>query len=469
MKTLEIFKKIILENVSKIEFLLDKYTKEQKNKEGKKIKPLLDLTKFAQIVLADPTTKRPADFDESDMSLKNISKLVPGGYSNWLLRTYEKPELDPETAQNVEPGSASYKQVLQDARDFFMEDLFKVTDDLKKFTKYKQYFPIEQRDIQKFKSPNELFRFLDSFQLPEKKKKELEKKELKKEIRKEREGFSHPGATIEVVGDRYTVIKISDCGPKGQEAASWYGGFYDYANGESRWCTSPPNSSYFKGYCKDGPLYVLLANEDNGKVGQRTGLPQERFQFHFPSNQFMDRADQRIDLINFLMQNAPDLKEYFKPEFARGLTTAGGKKLEIEYPSSAAAKFIALYGFEDFFTSLPENLESFCFTNKSTEQQMSLDIPPTITRFKDLSALMLQNCVKSLPKEIGQLKKLNFISLQNTPQLQSIPDSILDLPELFFINLSGTNPNVKLPARFKDMFEEEEGFEGSGFFNRKGQ
>ena len=366
MKVYNILRQLVLEN-SRFEVLLDKYTKEKKDKEGKKVKPLLELTKFAQIILADPTTKKPADFDVSDLSVENLSKVQPGAYTNWLLKSYETPQLDPDTAQMVEPGTASYITAIKNARNLFMEDLFKVTDDLKKFTKYKQYFPQDKRDINKFKSPDELFRFLDSFQLPEKKQKELEKKELKKEIRKEREGFNHPGASLEYTGENYTVIKISDSGPKGQEAASWYGGFYDYDQGESRWCTSPPNSSYFKGYVKDGPLYVILANDDKGKVGKRTGLPQERYQFHFPSNQYMDRADHRIDLMNFLNQTAPDLKEYFKPEFAKGLTTSGGKKVEIDYPNSSAAKFIALYGFDDFFGSLPDDITNLLFNNKSNE------------------------------------------------------------------------------------------------------
>ena len=53
-------------------------------------------------------------------------------------------------------------------------------------------------------------------------------KELKKEIRKEREGFNHPGAETVFVGDNYTVVKIQGDGPKQKEAAGWYGGYYDY-------------------------------------------------------------------------------------------------------------------------------------------------------------------------------------------------------------------------------------------------
>lgn len=462
MKVLSIVKNIILEN-SRFDVLLDKYTTIKKDKEGKKVNPVLDVTKLAQIIFADPTTKKPTDFDTSDLSPENLSKVQPGAYTNWLLSKFVTPGKFNDERDEIVQGTPQYKKMVQEYRDLFMEDLFKVTDDLKKFTKYKQYFPLDKRDINKFSSPDELFRFLNDFKLPEKKQKELDKKNLKKEIRKERKGYSHPGATVEIETPTWTVVKISDVGPKGQEAASWYGGYYDYNNGESRWCTSPPDSSYFKGYAKDGPLYVILANDDKGKVGGRTGLPQERFQFHFPSNQFMDRLDHRIELIEFLNGAGSELKDYFKPEFAKGLTTSGGKKVEIEYPSSSAAKFIALYGFDEFFASLPDDITNLLFNNKSNEN-IALDVPPTLGRFKNLEALLLMNCVKTLPNEIGQLKNLSFLALPNNPSLDSIPDSVLTLPNLAFINLNGTKINPT-PAFIKAFGEEGQG--GSGFFSKK--
>jgi hypothetical protein len=461
MKVMNLVRSIVLEQ-TKFDVLLDKYTTIKKDKEGKKVNPILDVTKFAQIIFADPSTKKPNGFDTTDLSPENLSKIQPGSYTNWLLRCYENPQLDPDTAM-VEPGTVSYRRAIESARDLFMEDLFKVTDDLKKFTKYKQYFPLDKRNILNFKSPDELFRFLNAFQLPEKKKKELEKKELKKEIRKERTGYSHPGATVEIETPTWTVVKISDLGPKGQEAASWYGGFYDYNNGESRWCTSPPDSSYYKGYAKDGPLYVILANDDKGKVGGRTGLPQERYQFHFPSNQFMDRLDHRIELIDFLNGAGSELKEYFKPEFAKGLTTSGGKKVEIEYPNSSAAKFIALYGFDEFFGSLPDDITNLLFNNKSNEN-ISLDVPSTIGRFKNLEALLLMKCVKSLPEEVSHLTNLSFLSLPDNPNLKSLPTSVTTLPSLLFVNLKGSSP--KLSPEFLKQYSEE-GVQGSGFFTKK--
>jgi Leucine-rich repeat (LRR) protein len=452
---------IILEQ-SRFDVLLDKYASKKKDKKsGKEVKPLMDLSILGQIIFADPTTKKPEGTDESDFSVENLSRVQPGAYTNWLLKHYITPEM--EMSGEVDYRSPAYQKAVIEGRRLFIEDLFKVNGDLKKFTKYKQYFPQDKRDINRIANPTELFNFLSTFQLPEKKQKEIEKKELKKEIRKEREGFSHPGATIEFTGDKWSVIKIEGTGEKQQEAATWFGGFYDYDNGESRWCTSPPNSSYFKTYAKDGPLYVILSNDESGPVGKRTGLPQLRYQFHFPSNQFMDRADHRVDLINMLNNDMSELKEYFKPEFAKGMTTSGGKKVEIEYPNSSAAKFIALYGFDEFFASLPDDITNLLFNNKSNET-IALDVPSTLGRFKNLEALLLMNCVKTIPNEIGQLSNLSFLALPDNSALKSLPDSLLQLPNLMFVNLKGSKPN--LSEAFNAKFGEE-GVAGSGFFTKK--
>lgn len=461
MKIVSTLRSIIVETTS-FEELYKKYVEPKKDKEGKKIKAVMEKSIFVEILMADPTTKVPEGFDRTDLSDDNLRKIKPGIYRNWLLKSYEKPDVDAETASMVEPGSASYERAIKGARSLFLEDLFKTTDDLKFFTKYKQYLPQDKRDINKF-TPNSLFLFLESFELPENIKKKLEKTELKKEIRKTREGFNHPGSTIEFQGPTWTVIKIDkSAGNLAQEAASWFGGYYDYKNGESRWCTSPPDASYTAGYLKDGPLYVIMANDDKGLVGKRTGLPQERFQFHFPSNQFMDRLDQRIELVDFLNGPATELKDYFKSEFAKGLSSAsGGKSVEIEYPNSSASKYIALYGFNDLFENLPGDVERIIFNNKS-KTSLDLEIPNTISRFKNLESLMLMNCVKTIPESISELSNLQFLSLPDNPNLISLPESIADMPSLSFLNLKGTT-NVKFSPKFESVFVDEQ---GAGFWER---
>lgn len=432
----------ILREDSRLDVLIDKYTKPKKDAEKGTSKALMGLDILGQIIFADPTTKKPqGDFDTTNYSLDNLKQVQPGQYVNWMLKNFERPELD-------DTGD------LARARSLFMEDLFKVTDDLVKFTKYKQYFPVDKRDINKF-TPQSLFAFLNNFELPERVREKLKKSEVKKEIRKEREGFKHPGAKVEMVGDNYTVVKIEGTDEKAQEAASWYGGYYDHQNGESRWCTSPPNSNYFRGYAKDGPLYVILANNDNGKVGGRTGLPQERYQFHFPSNQFMDRLDNQINLIEFLNNKAPDLKEYFKPEFAQGIAQKG-TKVDISYPNSAAGKYIALYGFEELIENLPATLTEFGFVNKSSDK-LAWDIPPSIGKFKDLTMLQLDGIVNILPDEIGNLSNLFMLVLSNNKNLKSLPPSIGKLDSLVVLNLMGCDKDLfgTLPEDVQKQFSTE--------------
>ena len=436
-----LLRNIILEN-SRLDVLIDKYTKPKKDADKGTSKALMGLDILGQIIFADPTTKKPqGDFDTTNYSLENLKNVQPGQYVNWLLKNFEKPLLD-------DTGDLSR------ARSLFMEDLFKVTEDLVKFTKYKQYFPVENRDINKF-TPDTLFTFLNNFELPERVKEKLKKSEVKKEIRKERKGFEHPGGKVEFVGNDYTVIKIEGDNDKSRDAACWYGGYYHHEKGESRWCTSPENSNYFRNYIKDGPLYVILANDDAGKVGQSTGLPQERYQFHFPSNQFMDRLDHSINLIDFLNNKAPDLKEYFKPEFANGLVERGNK-VDISYPNSSAGKYIALYGFEELIQNLPDSVTEFGFVNKSSDK-LAFDIPASIGKFKQLTMLQLDGIVKSLPDEVGSLSNLFMLVLSNNKDLKSLPASIGRLDNLVVLNLMGCNPKLfsTLPQEVQDQFDTE--------------
>jgi hypothetical protein len=172
----------------------------------------------------------------------------------------------------------------------------------------------------------------------------------------------------------------------------------------------------------------------------------------------MDRLDKSIDLVNFLNQKAPELKEIFKGEFAKGLATQGGTQVEISYPNSAAGKYVALYGFEDLFDNLPSNIEVFKLINTSN-QKIALDVPKSIGRFKNIRALVFQNMVKTIPDEIGNLSELQFLSLPDNPNLVELPDSLGNIESLSFISLKGSNPNIKISETLKEkMMDQGDGF-----------
>jgi hypothetical protein len=162
----------------------------------------------------------------------------------------------------------------------------------------------------------------------------------------------------------------------------------------------------------------------------------------------MDKDDRQQDLVQLLNGPMQELKSFFKPEFAKGLTV-GGEKLVIDsFSHGAIGKFIALYGLEDLIGSLPDTLKEFQIQNRDGKSNVTINIPEEIGRFKDLHMILLDNCVDSIPESICELPKLRFLALINNPGLRTIPSCIADLPNLYFLNLKGSD-NVQVPESIK--------------------
>lgn len=438
MKFSSIIKGMIMEQ-GRYEILKKTYT--QPKKKGDQVKPArMKVEDLDKIVLADPTTRRDGD---------TIKKA--GSYTNWLVKQFLKLEPD------AEYGTPQFKRELAELQRLFFEDLYKTTEDLQKFDRFKGQLDTSQRDINS-QTIDSLMRAVEDFSLEKTKATKQEKEESSKT-------YEHPGGEVIFRGSQWTVVKIEDQGQLGKDAACFYGGHgLRSAKGESNWCTSAPGLNYFNTYIKQGPLYVIIPNKpesfrDGGvETGEKSGLPARRYQFHFPSNQFMDPDDRQIDLIGFLNEN-PELKEIFKPEFMSGLTGTDGTSVSVEYPRDSASKFIALYGFDEFFENLPDGLERLDFVKSNSgygsqkdEKPFAVELPKTISRFKKLNALHLEGIVDKIPKEVGELQDLVFLSLPNNPNLTELPKEIANLPNLQIVNLK-QSPNVKVP----DEIENKEG------------
>jgi hypothetical protein len=425
MKFTPLLKSIILEQ-SRFEVLYDALTQPSVDKQGKKQKPKLTKQELNALVQADPTT-RLNDVDLENMSKDDYKKLKAGKYVQWLIKQYLTLKTERQSGEN------GYDRELANVRATFMEDLYKVTDDLKKFERFKGKIQGE-KDINKL-TADQLYDAVKDFDLT-----------LASTTKAERKSAEvHPGSKMVYDGANWRVIEIEDKGPVGKEAACFYGG----NNQETRWCTSTPGTDqWFNRYIKDGPLYVLF-NPNDTDVSPTTGLPKNRYQFHFPSNQFMDKDDRQQDLVQLLNGPMSELKNFFKPEFAKGLTV-GGEKLVIDsFTHGAVGKFIALYGLDDLIGNLPESLKEFQIQNKDANNNIVINIPQEIGRFKDLNMIMLDNCVASIPDSVCQLQKLKFLALINNKQLKSIPECVSNLPSLLFLNLKGS-PNVEVPNAIKE-------------------
>jgi Leucine-rich repeat (LRR) protein len=438
---------------SRFQVLFDKFVK-PKERGQRGIMPFETL--FA-LIAADPTTKVPEGMDINNVKPEQMEKVKIGKYAQWLIKNFITPKLEPNHPLMVlDPQSGQYKSALKEFQELFMEDLYKVTTNLQKYERFKNRLSQEYRDINKL-TPETLFDQVKDFSLEKTKATAAEKKEASTT-------YAHPGADIVYRGQDWTVAKISDKGPLGKEAACFYGGSHNEGRrGETTWCTSSPGLSWFDRYIGKGPLYVVIPNKPTsfksyGKdVGDVSGLPANRYQFHFPDNQFMDADDRQINLIEFLNTNEEGLKQFFKPEFMKSLAGDKGEKVVIDYPSDSASKFIALYGFDEFFATLPETLKRLTFKNTSRDK-ISLNIPNDIGRFKQLNAINFVGCVASIPDAICGLQNLQYLSLVNNPDLQMLPECVGDMPNLMVLNLGGSDPKKVLPQSVFRRAETDEDF-----------
>lgn len=437
MKFNNIIKSIIVEQ-GRYEILKKTYT--QPKKKGEKVKPAkMSLEQLNKMVMTDPTTRRDGD---------DIKKA--GKYVNWIIKQFLQIEPNIEASY----GTPQFKKEFKEKTDLFFEDLYKTTDDLIKFDRFKSQIDDELRDINKL-TIDSLFNTVKDFSLEKASTTKAERKEMK----------VHPGAELVYSGSKYDVYMIEDQGDLGKEAACFYGG----QNKETRWCTSAPGLSYFNTYIKQGPLYVLVDKTDT-EVGDISGLPKHRYQFHFPSNQFMDVNDRQINLVDFLLGEEEGLKQFFKPEFMKGLSNADGTEISVEYPRDAASKFIALYGFDKFFDDLPNNLGRLDFIKTSgssrygqeSAKDLNIKIPSSIGRFKNMYALHLDGILDELPSEISNLEDLMFLSLPNNKNLKSLPKEMAEkngndykMKNLAVITLAGSNPQIEIPEEVQKMIEDK--------------
>lgn len=105
------------------------------------------------------------------------------------------------------------------------------------------------------------------------------------------------GSASKVYEDGDVLVVV----PHDEAAACRYGR-------ETRWCTAATRGdNYFDQYNRQGKLYILIP-----KNPQHEG---EKYQLHFPSNQFMDEDDSDVDsLYDLLTDRFPGLEKFFLKE-----------------------------------------------------------------------------------------------------------------------------------------------------------
>ena len=399
---LDTIKQLILEG-SRYEILMQKFT--EPKKKGKKA--LMDKETLMAFMKADPTTR------QTDEEIKKV-----GAYSQWVIKQYMNLQQSCEGYGYDPSPNSEWAKCLAESQRLFMEDLYKVTEDLLKFDYLKKTGKYTgEKDINKFQNTQALYDAIKDFDVNKEELTTTKADRLRDDV--------------EVVHeDADWIVMI----PKSKEASCHYGG------GESRWCTASKSSNYYDHYSKQGPLYMIM-RKDDAKKGPNESRSH---QFHFESNSFMNAEDRNVDLATFF-NLYPELKPFFQDKFARYLDTNFGDKIEVRYPNDTVSKYISIYGFEDFFKRIPKGLKrldiEYNDRGNSTKDRPGFALPD-LTPYTNMEVLHVEGLLSEIPESVGKLQKLEFISVPNNPNLKSIPESVANLPNLEVLNVKQTPATI---------------------------
>ena len=407
----------LLENIiiedSRYDVLMSTYT--EPRKKGKK--PRMGVDQLRLIMLADPTTRFTEDADVDDGEINKV-----GAYTTWILKQFLTLSAQ-VSAQGIEYSNdedSQFQKTLTEKTRLFFEDLYKVTENLKKYHYIKKLGKFEdEKDIGKIKSFIELDDIVLKYDIDED---QIDKTKAER-VRDD----------VDVVYEDDTwVIYI----PKTQEASCHYGV-------NTSWCTAARGSrNYFDYYTKEGgysgtqkgPLYMIMHKEDMANNVKRG--PARHVQFHFESNQFKNSNDREIELAKFLNEN-PGLKEFFKKMFSRFLKGSSNPEvISVNYPNDTTSKYISIYGFNDFFETLPDTLKMIDISGpRNSDVGFKL---PDLSRFKQLETLHIESFLSELPESVGDLVNLEVLAVPNSKSLKGLPNSVVKLKNLDVINVMGS-------------------------------
>ena len=223
------------------------------------------------------------DFSPEIASVFNLlhteKELDPNTKTNALITIMQAIEAADPT-KNKEYTVFLAKMYAQGGWGAKIEDLeSKVKPALEKFhlLKLKKKIPAPRNDIMRYSDLADFVAVVDEYPDPE------EKKQVDK-------------GTAKTVFENDSVRIVV---PEDQNAACYYGQ-------GTRWCTAAKTSTnYFNHYSKDGKLYILLPKQPKHEG--------EKYQLHFPSEQFMDENDYGVEnIVNLLEHRFGNLVPWFQ-------------------------------------------------------------------------------------------------------------------------------------------------------------
>jgi len=208
--------------------------------------------------------------------------------------------------------------------------------------------------------------------------------------------------------------------------------------------------------------YIGLGNELNG--GMVRGLKDGAMSYYVSKKKekLLTKTLSQLSTSDIEVILSKEMRPYFrqlKRKYSQELNkTESLKFVQVEYPKDDASKYIALFGFDEFFESLSAEEVEFINMENKTSDVLNLDLPSSISKFTKLKTLVIDGMIKSLPESIGDCTQLSFLNLNNNVNLDRLPDSIVKLTCLEFFSIQGSDPNMKIPEKLEEFMTPDEDF-----------
>ena len=165
------------------------------------------------------------------------------------------------------------------------EDVYKFKDYFQTFEKYKRAYP--KQDLNQYKTPRDIEEFkAKSIEILDQKNIPGEEVADTKNLLSPTQIKSLSDVGIKYLGNTegYQVFEIPTSCKGDEQAYKVYKNLLGQCSGGKIEICTIANFSYFNNYLKDGPYYVFFNLSD----------PNSPYQFHYESNQFMDRQDRSV-------------------------------------------------------------------------------------------------------------------------------------------------------------------------------
>lgn len=314
-------------------------------------------------------------------------KNTVGTYGKWILNLYNKGKLNLDAEKDL------------------------INPLLTAFEENKSNF--DNKDISQFKTVNDLQAALDNV-VP----KELSHRQQVRQAQKMRRG-------VDLKKDAQLVFEDSE----------WevyipltYAASCKLGQGTS-WCTATTETNeYYEEYTEEGPLYILINkhNED------------EKYQFHFPSMQFMDKDDDEIYPYEDILSKDSDLNNFFSEMILKDSGVSENLIKELSLEQTLESRFdkktfakLAEY-FEMYFDG-NYTIADFLYNPKEViYNRLGSKLPEVIYQFIDDKNL---NTVANI---IGEVGSLDFSVIQDFVEEYLSASAVKDVLEyclLPFINI----------------------------------